>query len=178
MAMKEIAILPGETRTLKNVAEELKILEGIKHENLVRYYGTLESLVELTGGLPEGLTRRFTAQLLSGVAELHKHGIVHRDKNGDIFLVAGGNSLKLGDFGFSGENTSSHYCAGRIAGLCGDTGLYQNNSDGHGRAADIWSVGCVVVEMASGKYGRDEDFNTEQLAEQGRRSFRRNIKTK
>lgn len=39
MAMKEIAIQPGETRALKNVAEELKILEGIKHKNLVRYYG-------------------------------------------------------------------------------------------------------------------------------------------
>ena len=39
MARKEIAIQPGETRALKNVAEELKILEGIKHQNLVRYYG-------------------------------------------------------------------------------------------------------------------------------------------
>lgn len=39
MAMKEIAIQPGETRAIKNVAEELKILEGIKHKHLVRYYG-------------------------------------------------------------------------------------------------------------------------------------------
>ncbi|KAM7360361.1 mitogen-activated protein kinase kinase kinase 4 isoform 2-T3 [Cochliomyia hominivorax] len=262
MAMKEIAIHPGETRVLKNVAEELKILEGIKHENLVRYYGievhreellifmelcsegTLESLVELTGGLPEGLTRRFTAQLLSGVAELHKHGIVHRDiKTANIFLVAGGNSLKLGDFGSAVKIQAHTTVPGELQGYVGTQAYMapevftKTNSDGHGRAADIWSVGCVVVEMASGKrpwaqfdsnfqimfkvgmgekpeapetlsqeghefidhclqhdpkdrltalellqhhfckYGRDEDFNTEQLAEQGRRSFRRNIKT-
>lgn len=39
MAMKEIPIQPGETRAIKKVAEELKILEGINHRNLVRYYG-------------------------------------------------------------------------------------------------------------------------------------------
>jgi mitogen-activated protein kinase kinase kinase 4 len=39
MAMKEIPIQPGETREVKRVAEELKIFEGIKHRNLVKYYG-------------------------------------------------------------------------------------------------------------------------------------------
>lgn len=39
MAMKEIAIQPGETRAIKNVAEELKIFEGISHKHLVKLYG-------------------------------------------------------------------------------------------------------------------------------------------
>lgn len=39
MAMKEITIQPGETRAIKKVAEELKILEGINHKHLVKYYG-------------------------------------------------------------------------------------------------------------------------------------------
>jgi mitogen-activated protein kinase kinase kinase 4 len=39
MAMKEIPIQAGETGTIKRVAEELKIFEGINHKHLVKYYG-------------------------------------------------------------------------------------------------------------------------------------------
>lgn len=39
MAMKELLIQPGETRVIKNVAEELKIFEGISHKHLVKLYG-------------------------------------------------------------------------------------------------------------------------------------------
>lgn len=39
MAMKEIPIQAGETGTIKRVAEELKIFEGISHKHLVKYYG-------------------------------------------------------------------------------------------------------------------------------------------
>lgn len=210
--MKEIAIQPGETKAIKNVAEELKIFEGINHKHLVKLHGveihrvrtnwlchfcprknvhrmsshafifffwakfpsqeellifmelcsegTLESLVEMSNGLHEGLTRRYAAQLLDAVAELHNHGVVHRDiKPANIFLTKSGNCLKLGDFGSAVKIQAHTTIPGELQGYVGTQAYMapevftRNNSSGHGRAADIWSVGCVVVEMASGKVG-------------------------
>lgn len=39
MAMKEIQLQPFDYKAIRNVAVELRIFEGINHENLVRYYG-------------------------------------------------------------------------------------------------------------------------------------------
>lgn len=39
MAVKEIAVQYNDLSTIKRVAEELKILEGITHRNLIKYYG-------------------------------------------------------------------------------------------------------------------------------------------
>jgi serine/threonine protein kinase len=39
MAMKEIQLQPNDHRTIRRVAEELRIFEGIQHSNLVHYYG-------------------------------------------------------------------------------------------------------------------------------------------
>lgn len=174
--MKEIAIQPGETAAIRKVAEELKIFEGINHRHLVKYYGvevhreeliifmelcpegTLESLVELNGGLPEAQTRRYTHQLLSAVAELHRNGVVHRDiKTANIFLHKDGNCLKLGDFGSAVKIQKHTTMAGELKGYVGTQAYMapevftRTNTEGHGRAADIWSVGCVVVEMCSGR---------------------------
>ncbi|XP_031640746.1 mitogen-activated protein kinase kinase kinase 4 isoform X3 [Contarinia nasturtii] len=176
MAMKEIAIQPGETKAIRNVAEELKIFEGISHKHLVKLYGveihreellifmelcsegTLESLVEMSNGLHEGLTRRYAAQLLDAVAELHRHGVVHRDiKPANIFLTKSGNCLKLGDFGSAVKIQAHTTIPGELQAYVGTQAYMapevftRNHTDGHGRAADIWSVGCVVIEMASGK---------------------------
>ena len=101
MAMKEIALQPNDHRTIRSVADELHIFEGIHHPHLVRYYGleihreemiifmefcpegTLEHLVASTeAGLPEEPIRRFTRQLLEAVTVLHENGIVHRDIKG------------------------------------------------------------------------------------------------
>ncbi|KAF5299190.1 hypothetical protein FQA39_LY02363 [Lamprigera yunnana] len=177
MAVKEIAIQRNDKHTIRQVAEELKILEGVSHNNLVKYFGlevhkdemlifmefcaegTLENLVSGTeNGLPEVLIRRYTYQLLLGIAELHKHGIVHRDiKTANIFLTDDGNNLKIGDFGCATKIKANTTMPGELQGFVGTQAymapevFMKTSAGGHGRAADIWSVGCVVVEMASGK---------------------------
>lgn len=120
--------------------------------------GTLESLCELSGGLHEGLVRRYTTQLLSAVEELHKNGVVHRDiKCANIFLTNEGNCLKLGDFGSAVKIKFHQTMPGELKGYVGTQAYMapevftKTNTDGHGRAADVWSVGCCVIEMASGK---------------------------
>lgn len=177
MAVKEISLQYNDNATIKRVAEEMKILEGIIHKNLVKYYGievhreemllfmeycqegTLESLILMTvDGLPEVLVRRYTFQLVSGVECLHDHGIVHRDiKTANIFLTDEGNCLKIGDFGCAAKIKFNTTMPGELKGFVGTQAYMapevftKNMSEGHGRAADIWSVGCCVVEMASGK---------------------------
>ncbi|XP_076665905.1 mitogen-activated protein kinase kinase kinase 4 [Andrena cerasifolii] len=177
LAMKEVQLQPGDHRAIRRVAEELQIFEGIQHKHLVRYYGleihreemlifmefcaegTLESLVAGSGiGLPESLVRKYTHQLLSAVAVLHFHGIVHRDiKTANIFLTDEGNCLKLGDFGSSVQIKAHTTMPGELQGFVGTQAymapevFMKSETGGHGRAADIWSVGCCVIEMASGR---------------------------
>ncbi|TGZ50963.1 Mitogen-activated protein kinase kinase kinase 4 [Temnothorax longispinosus] len=177
LAMKEVQLQPGDCRAIRRVAEELQIFEGIQHQHLVRYYGleihreemlifmefcaegTLESLVAGSGnGLPESLVRKYTHQLLSAVAALHSHGIVHRDiKTANIFLTDEGNCLKLGDFGSAVQIKAHTTMPGELQGFVGTQAymapevFMKSESSGHGRAADIWSVGCCIIEMASGR---------------------------
>ncbi|XP_045496385.1 uncharacterized protein LOC123694837 [Colias croceus] len=174
LAMKELSIGAGDRRALQRAANELRVLEGVAHPHLVRYYGcelhreemllfmelcvegSLEALIATSGALAEHTARRYTQQLLAAVRELHARAIAHRDiKSGNIFLTNEGNCLKLGDFGCAVKIRANTTAPGELQGFVG-TQAYMApevfmKSSGHGRAADIWSLGCVVTEMATGK---------------------------
>lgn len=78
------------------------------------------SLCELSGGLHEGLIRRYTNQLLQAVEELHKNLVVHRDiKCANIFLSNQGNCLKLGDFGSAVKIQFHNTMPGELKGYVG-----------------------------------------------------------
>ncbi|KAM3956160.1 mitogen-activated protein kinase kinase kinase 4 [Aphomia sociella] len=186
LAMKELNVGAGDRRALQRAANELRVLEGVVHPHLVRYYGcelhreemllfmelcvegSLETLVAGAGALPEPTVRRYTRQLLSAVIQLHARNIAHRDiKSGNIFLTNEGHCLKLGDFGCAVKIRAHTTAPGELQGYVG-TQAYMApevfmKSTGHGRAADIWSVGCVVTEMASGKRPFSESDNNHQI---------------
>ncbi|GAB6026709.1 Mitogen-activated protein kinase kinase kinase 4 [Chamberlinius hualienensis] len=173
MALKEIHLQLNDHKTIKEVAAELKIFEGIRNPYLVRYYGveihreemfifmeycengTLEHALQLA--LPEPQIRKYTRQLLLAVSVLHEHTIVHRDiKAANIFLTSEG-SLKLGDFGCCIKLKNHTTMPGELNSFVGTQAYMapevftKTSTEGQGRASDIWSVGCVVVEMAQGK---------------------------
>ncbi len=65
--------------------------------------GSLSSFLKTCGPLEEALARKFTVQLLEGVAYLHLKDVVHRDIKGANILRDSHGNIKLGDFGCSKE---------------------------------------------------------------------------
>ncbi|XP_040576869.1 mitogen-activated protein kinase kinase kinase 4 isoform X3 [Lepeophtheirus salmonis] len=176
MAMKEIPLQPNNHKILMEIDDELRIFENIRHKHIINHYGveihrgemlifmeycpegTLEDLVTSTeSGLVESSVRRYARQLLEAVTVLHENQIVHRDiKGANIFLTDEMQNIKLGDFGCAVKIKAQKTVVGELKEFVGTQAFMapevftSNMKDGHGRAADIWSIGCVVVEMATG----------------------------
>lgn len=63
--------------------------------------GDCAALVKVLGGLPEGWARKYIAEVIAGVEDLHNKGVVHRDLKPDNLLINNEGHLKLTDFGLS-----------------------------------------------------------------------------
>ena len=114
--------------------------------------GSLHTYIRRVGALNEKATLRFSVQILEGIHYLHSKSIVHRDIKGANVLMSG-NDIKLGDFGASkrlGTLLSSFGKHTNIKSIHGTSYWMAPEvikGEGYGRRADIWSLGCTVVEM-------------------------------
>uniref|UniRef100_A0A8D2C9D2 Mitogen-activated protein kinase kinase kinase 19 n=1 Tax=Sus scrofa TaxID=9823 RepID=A0A8D2C9D2_PIG len=179
IAVKQVALDTSDKsateKEYRKLQEEVDLLKALKHINIVAYLGTcleenivsifmefvpggsISSIINRFGPLPETVFCKYTKQILQGVAYLHENCVVHRDIKGNNVMLMPTGIIKLIDFG----------CAKRLA-WAGLNGTHSDmlksmhgtpywmapeviNESGYGRKSDIWSIGCTVFEMATGK---------------------------
>ncbi|TNN04496.1 hypothetical protein fugu_001525 [Takifugu bimaculatus] len=155
---------------------EVELLKTLRHANIVGFLGTsfhqqvvsifmeyipggsIASILHRFGPLPERVLALYTKQIVEGVAYLHLNRVIHRDLKGNNVMLMPTGIIKLIDFGCARRLSCVSHTASNGADLLKSvhgTPYWMApeviNDSGYGRKSDIWSVGCTVFEMATGK---------------------------
>ena len=181
MALKEIH-LDSEEGTPSTAIREISLMKELKHDNIVGLHDVIHSENKLmlvfeymdkdlkkymdTYGspLPPEKIKSFMFQLLRGVAFCHERHVLHRDLKPQNLLINRRGELKLADFGlarafgipvntFSNEVVTLWYRAPDV--LLG--------SRQYDTSIDIWSAGCIMAEMFTGRPLFPGQQNEDQL---------------
>lgn len=127
------------------------------------------------GRFPVTRVRDYIRQVLDGLDYLHRKRVVHRDIKGENVLISSQGFAKLADFGCSKKLGGASFEATSVImereNSCGDsvhtqaandqgmaktlvgTPLYiapevlTESAEGYFESADIWSVGCLVLDL-------------------------------
>ncbi|XP_039174116.1 mitogen-activated protein kinase kinase kinase 1-like isoform X2 [Eucalyptus grandis] len=185
-AVKEISLSDHTDRSLGQLEQEISLLGQFEHENIVQYIGTDKDneklyifLEIMTKGslatlyrnhsLIESQVSAYTRQILNGLKYLHDKKVIHRDIKCANILVDASGSVKLADFGWAKATDMNAAKSLKGTLLWTAPEVFKNVNDGsYGLAADIWSLGCTVLEMLT-RRGQYSDFEPEQALEKIRK---------
>ena len=152
----------------RRLAQEAKTLERFEHPGLVRLLDAgvrgsdaflvmelvegpnLAEILRLGARSPEE-TAALGSMLADALAYVHERGVVHRDvKPANVLLTPQG-MPKLGDFGIARlMDSSALTVTGTILGTASYMAPEQLENHQVGPAADIWSLGIVLLECLTG----------------------------
>lgn len=183
VALKEIH-LDSEEGTPSTAIREISLMKELKHENIVSLHDVIHTENKLMlvfeymdrdlkkymdwrgdrGALDPPTIKSFMYQLLKGIAYCHDNRVLHRDLKPQNLLINNKGQLKLGDFGlarafgipvntFSNEVVTLWYRAPDV--LLG--------SRVYNTSIDIWSAGCIMAEMYTGRPLFPGTTNEDQL---------------
>ncbi|KAK9812977.1 hypothetical protein WJX72_006759 [[Myrmecia] bisecta] len=179
MAVKEMILAgtknsPEQRVQLESLEREISLYRNIQHRHVVGYIaahmdfeasklyifleyvpgGSIATMLERFGAFSEQLVANYTRQLLLGLEYLHGCKVIHRDVKGANVLVTRDGRVKLADFGASKAYHETTVTDGMksIRGSVYWMAPEMLKGVGYGRRADIWSVGCTVIEMLTGKH--------------------------
>uniref|UniRef100_A0A0D9VFG7 Protein kinase domain-containing protein n=1 Tax=Leersia perrieri TaxID=77586 RepID=A0A0D9VFG7_9ORYZ len=128
--------------------------DGMRYDLFLEYApgGSLADEIKRCGGrCEEPLIRSRVGDVLRGLAHVHAAGIAHCDIKGRNVLVGADGRAMLADFGCARWTAEDGCCnAVTIRGTPMFLAPEAARGEEQGKAADIWAVGCTVIEMATG----------------------------
>ncbi|MDP2436719.1 MAG: protein kinase, partial [archaeon] len=143
-----------------NIVKYIGLVQSSGHMNLILEYvesGSVAKVLAEYGFFPESLAAIYTEQVLVGLEYLHGCGVIHRDIKGGNLLITKEGIIKLADFGLA--TTSKAKGKGKESTV--DKGSAEGSpfwmapeviemTGGITSAADIWSLGCTLIELLTG----------------------------
>lgn len=169
VAIKELQVRDFSEGQLQLIQTEVGMLRRLHHPRVVRCddfitdeatgtsylvlelidNGSLAEVVKVFGPLPESVVKAYVRHVLEALGYLHANGVVHRDVKGSNLLVTREGSIKLADFGVA---TMEHKSGDEVAvGSPFWMAPEAIEMSEFTTAADIWSLGCCVVELLTGE---------------------------
>jgi len=169
-ALKKIRLESEDEGIPSTAIREIALLKELQHPNVVRIHDVIHTnkklilvfeyvdtdlkkfMNQFEKGLDTKVVKSLLYQLVRGVAHCHQMKVLHRDLKPQNLLVSQEGILKLGDFGlarafgipvknYTNEVVTLWYRAPDI--LLG--------SKNYSTSVDIWSIGCIFVEMLNQK---------------------------
>ncbi|KAA6408842.1 MAG: STE STE11 BCK1 kinase [Lasallia pustulata] len=153
--------------------QEIDTMQHLEHPNIVQYLGcekkeysisifleyisggSVGSCLRRHGKFEESVVSSLTRQTLAGLAYLHTEGILHRDLKADNILLDVDGTCKISDFGISKKtdniygNDITNSMQGSVFWMAPE--VVRSQDSGYSAKVDIWSLGCVVLEMFAGR---------------------------
>jgi len=147
---------------------EIKLLMSLEHPNIVRNLGcevhstvvhifmeycpsgSVQNILRTFGPLPGAALQSYVRQIVQGLAYLHYRGIIHRDIKPANLLLGPSGEIRLSDFGCARVQSESIVNTTSVLG----TPAFMSPEAITGKLSaksDVWSLGCTVLELATGE---------------------------
>ena len=113
--------------------------------------GSLGQTLKAFGKLDEKLVASYVTKILNGLDYIHRNGVVHCDLRAENILTTKDGRVKLSEFGNSFRLREIEQTNPFVAGSPNWTAPEVIELKGISTKSDIWSLGCTVIELLTGR---------------------------